>query len=129
MKTVIGGFLFLFFLLSPSLCANVLIQSKNQNNELINVPYFEDKTGQLSFQEVKEKTFVQPKSKMASFGFTKSAYWFKVSVDASEDAVLYKWWLSLSYAMLDKIDLYTCDENSKLLSLRKSGKLLFSSQV
>ncbi len=116
--------LFLFlFIFNTFLTAEVVLSSKNQDIELHNLAYYEDKTAALRFQDIKTKEFSLAKTKVASFGFTSSAYWFKVIINTKEDAKLYKWWLSVSYPLLDKIDLYTCDRNSKLISIRKSGKL------
>ena len=123
MKFFIRVFFLLLFLLNPFIYAEINLSSKNQDIELHNLAYYEDVKGELSFQEIKTKNFSSAKNKVASFGFTSSAYWFKIKINSNEDAKLYKWWLSLSYPLLDKIDLYTCDAQNKLISIRKSGKL------
>ena len=114
---------FLFILFAGTLFADVLLESKHQNIELLGMPFYEDKGGELSLQEVQEKEFSSHEMKTASFGFTSSVYWFRIPVQAKEDANLFKWWLNISYPMLDKIDLYVCDEKENLIALKRSGKL------
>ncbi|MDF1880344.1 sensor histidine kinase [Sulfurimonas sp. MAG313] len=119
--TIIKLFL-LLILCSVSLQADVIMQSKEQNIQLIGLPFYEDKSNSLSLSDVQKQNFSVHKNKVASFGFTQSRYWFKVVIDPQEDAKLNNWWLNVSYPLLDKLDLYICDEDGKLLELKKSGK-------
>ncbi len=115
--------LFLLLLLSLlPLSAEVIIESENQNIELLGVPFYEDKTNSVSLEEVQLKEFTTVKDSMASFGFSSSAYWFKITLKPQESALLNKWWLNVSYPLLDKLDLYICDKNRALLAVKKSGK-------
>jgi len=123
MRSLIPAFFFIFLLFSSVVHAEFILSSKQQNVDLTYLSYFEDISAQLSFEEIKDKRFLSAKTKVASFGFTSSVYWFKVSLKTNEDARLYKWWLSVSYPLLDQVDVYTCDENNNFLSLRKGGKL------
>jgi len=116
--------LFVLLLLSTfSLHANVVLNSENQNIELLGVPFYEDKSSSLSFEDIKRKTFKDNGNAVASFGFTKSRYWFKFIVEPQPSAKENLWWLNVSYPLLDKVDVYLCDMNNNLISLRKSGKL------
>ena len=123
MRSLIPAFFFAFFLFSPLLNAEFILSSKSQNVELTKLPYYEDNSSQLSFEAVKAKTFLPAQTEVASFGFTSSTYWFKVELKTKEDAQLYKWWLSVSYPLLEKIDVYSCDDKGEFLSVRKGGKL------
>ena len=122
MKTYMQKFLFLFWMITLSLNANVLIQNTNQNIQLLGVPFYEDKENSLSLEEVQKKDFSVHKHQVASFGFTDSKYWFKIVIEPGENASVNNWWLNISYPLLDKLDLYVCDINNTLIELRKSGK-------
>ena len=111
--------LFLFFL---PLSAQVVIESGHQNIELLGVPFYEDTTNSLSLEEVQGKEFTRVEESVASFGFTTSSYWFKIMITSKDDALAHKWWLDVAYPLLDKIDLYICDEDNTLVNLKKSGK-------
>jgi len=116
--------LFVLLLLTVfPLSANVLLESENHNIELLGLPFYEDKSSSLSFEEIKTKSFRSIEGSVASFGFTKSRYWFKIIVDTKADAQENLWWLSVNYPLLDKVDVYVCDMNSTLITLKKSGKL------
>lgn len=122
MRTHLSRVLFLFLLFTTSLFADIVLEGKNQDIELSRVLFFEDETGSFSLKEIQKKEFRQNEDKVASFGFTHSVYWFKIAVEPGKDAGLYKWWLHISYPILDKLDLYICDEKGALLDVKKSGK-------
>ena len=110
-------------LLTTVIFADVVLEKEKQNIKLLGVPFYEDKTGELSLEEVQQREFSSNAGKTASFGFTSSVYWFKIHVMAKEDADLHKWWLHVAYSLLDKLDLYVCDKNDNLIELKKSGKM------
>jgi len=114
--------LLLLFLFNGVTFADVLLENENQNIELLGIPFYEDKSGKLTLEEVQKKNFTKHEQQTASFGFTSSVYWFKIPVDVKKDARGFKWWLNVSYPLLDEVDLYTCDKNDTLISLKKSGK-------
>jgi len=122
MKRYISRVFLLLLLFSSSLMAEVIIDSTDQNIELLGVPFYEDESTALSLEEIQNKSFSVHKDTMASFGFTSSAYWFKISLEPTENASLHTWWLDVSYPLLDKLDLYICDENDTLIKVKKSGK-------
>lgn len=102
--------------------AELILNDNNQNIELLGLSYFEDKQGKLSLEEIQTQNFLTYKQKVMGFGFTSSVYWIKFSTSVEDKDSLHKWWLNVSYPLLNKIDLYICDENDKLLELKKSGK-------
>ena len=123
MKKTVSKIIFLVLLSVLALHADIIIESKNQNIELLGVPYYEDKDSSLTLKEVQSKEFSVVDGSVANFGFTKSRYWFKIAILPKEDAKVDKWWLNVSYPLLDQLDLYICDDNNSLIELKKSGKL------
>jgi len=115
-------YIYLLLLLVTTSCASISLDAKHQYIDIIDVKYYEDVTNSLSLQEIQKQTFLQDRG-VASFGFTDSAYWIKISINPTTKSMSYKWWLNIKYPLLYEIDLYTCDKNDKLLSLKKSGKM------
>ncbi len=109
--------LLFFFLFCSVLTANA-----THSIELVNVPYYEDGTSSLGFEAIKAKTFKKNESRVASFGFTQSVYWFKVDLDDVDTPDGHNWWFQVSYPLLDEIDLYVCDTQGNLLEHKQSGK-------
>jgi len=112
----------ILFLFNTIAFSDVVLDSKHQNIELLGIPFFEDTEGNLTLKEIQTKVFSESEEKVASFGFTSSVYWFKVALSANKSADDYKWWLNVSYPLLEKIDLYICDDQDNLLAVKKSGK-------
>ena len=121
MTDILKLFLVLFFFLPP-LYAEAVVENAHQNIELLGVPFYEDRTNALSLEEVQLKEFTTVKDAIASFGFTDSAYWFKIIIKPQSDALAQTWWLDVSYPLLDRLDLYICDEDGTLITLKKGGK-------
>lgn len=122
MRVFLNKTIFLLLFLTTALFSDVVLESKNQNIELLNVPFYEDKSGDAELSDVQLKEFITQTKKVASYGFGSSVYWFKINLSAKEDAKQFKWWLNISYPLLDKLDLYICDAKGTLLALKKSGK-------
>ncbi|PHR57866.1 MAG: hypothetical protein COA44_05180 [Arcobacter sp.] len=120
-KHIIKFSFFILLLYSP-LMADIFIEDTHQNIVLNGIPYFEDKESNLSLQDIQNKEFSVKPGSVASFGFTTSRYWFKIVLDPKKTANLQHWWLNISYPLLDKLDLYICDENNQLIVHKKSGK-------
>lgn len=78
------------YLLLILLCLTVTFQLKAQNPFVLQknqnyVPsqkatYFEDKSGKLSFAQIRNKEFVPSKKASLNFGYTSSAYWVRLQV-------------------------------------------------
>ncbi len=109
-------------------CGFIMAMDIPPKQELTGVPFYEDEGASLRFEEVVAKKFSPNEKKVASFGFTSSAYWFKVELEALENAGDNRWWLQVAYPLLDEIDLYICDLNSSLLDVKYGGKLRAFSQ-
>ena len=68
MRRILHGFLFLLFIFLLPLNGDIIIESKNQNIQLLGVPFYEDKSNSLNLQEVQEKKFITNEGQLASFG-------------------------------------------------------------
>ena len=71
------------------------------------VEYVEDKSGQLDIKELTqqpESTWKKHSGKIPNFGFSQSAYWFRIELQTNEAR---RWLLDIDYPLLDEITLYT----------------------
>ncbi len=92
---------------------NIIID--NENN-LINiggdVEIYEDKTNNLSFEEVISKEFTPSKSPVPNLGISKSNFWIKIPITnktESEHLIL-----ELSLAIIDHIEFYYYTDNNQI---------------
>ncbi|MGH8630429.1 MAG: 7TMR-DISMED2 domain-containing protein, partial [Burkholderiales bacterium] len=71
------------------------------------VAYLEDPGGALSVDEVaaKRDQFIAARTSTANFGFTDSAYWFRLELARAADDRR-SWYLEIGYPPLDSIELY-----------------------
>ncbi|TAL33635.1 MAG: hypothetical protein EPN93_13535 [Spirochaetes bacterium] len=71
----------------------------------LNVEYIEDKENTLSFdQVVKEERWTASNKESLNFGFTRSVYWFRFSLDTTGSALNH--FLELTYPMLNHVEFY-----------------------
>lgn len=85
----------------------------NNENDLLNiggyVEIYEDKTNNLSFEEVISKEFTPSKSPVPNLGISKSNFWIKIPItNKTENEHLI---LELSLAIIDYVELYYYDDN------------------
>lgn len=85
------------------------------------VSYFEDTSRDLNLSDVLNKSFVPNTKKSINFGFTHSAYWFKVEMDCDKRAAVKEWWLSIEYPLLEKIDIFLLSDNGSVISHETMG--------
>lgn len=86
------------------------------------IEYYEDKEGLLSFEEVRTRSFVYLDQAVPSFGFTSSAYWFKIRVLPSKSSQDRHWWLSVTYPLLDQIQFFRAEDDGTWYSSQHSGE-------
>lgn len=91
-------------------------------NPIEQLRYFEDPEGKLKLTEVLSVPFESwqpPPNKSIHFGYSKSAYWLKLSIQniALDTLNLY---LHVDYALLDKIEFFHV-QNNKIISQNLSG--------
>jgi len=108
--TVIGGYA------SP-------LQLGNADSYFVqgHISYLEDPTHTLQFSKIKQSQFLPYRGNSVNFGFTKSAYWFKIELKRDIQSGHQKWWLVIPYPLLEKIDVYFMDKEGELLSYQTLG--------
>jgi len=112
----------LLLFINTAIFANITLDKKNQNIEILHVEYFEDKSNSLSLAEIQKQNFLESTG-VVSFGFSESTFWFKIPINSTKKSNLFQWWFSVNYPLLYEVDLYKCDENLKVISIEKSGKM------
>ena len=90
-----------------------LIPEKQLYNIAPLTKYFEDATGKLKLRDIlkpeNQERFLPEEKDIANFGFTSSAYWFKIRLKSLSD-ISRLWILGIEYSLLDYIDVfYTAD--------------------
>lgn len=65
---------------------------------------FEDPEGQLGFEEVQKKNFIQSQSEIYSAGFTTSTLWARFRVNGTQG--VWPWILQIESPLLEEIDVY-----------------------
>jgi len=124
MKRLLLLFMFVFTLFLPASDASVITFSdKVIGNASQKISYLEDKDGKFSLTEVKKLPFQTCSSGEPSFGFTDSAYWFKLSVYPDTSALSEIWWMGITYPLLDDIKFYLLDAQGRLKVEKQSGDL------
>ena len=86
------------------------------------IGYYEDTRGVLSFDDVKKLPFAPLNRPVPNFGFTSSVYWFKTKLRPEDKALEHQWWLRVSYALLDHIDVYIQNSEGVLIKHSRSGE-------
>ena len=89
--------------------AEPLVLDKTLAKQIITsrVEYLEDKTGDLTIEDIVSPKFrwSRTKEKAFNFGFTPSVYWFRIPVVNKEKKDL-NWFMEIDYPMIDFIKLY-----------------------
>jgi signal transduction histidine kinase len=95
----------------------------NANNYSVqgHLSYLEDPEGSLQFSKIQQRQFLPYQGGSVNFGFTKSVYWFKIDIKRDIQSGHKKWWLMISYPLLEKIDVYFMDKEGELLSYQTLG--------
>ena len=115
-----------FFLFACIIFLSSLFNLKAENitytneNELLNigayVEIYEDKTNNLSFEEVISKEFTPSKSPVPNLGISKSNFWIKIHItNKTENEHLI---LELSLAIIDNVDFYYYTNDNQIISIK-----------
>lgn len=67
---------------------------------------YEDKTGNLSFEEVIEKEFKPSNQNSYNFGFTSSVYWLRFQIKNQNSFLNDEWIFFVEYPQLDSVNFY-----------------------
>ncbi|MBP7283899.1 MAG: SpoIIE family protein phosphatase [Leptospiraceae bacterium] len=78
------------------------------------VYYFEDKTDQVSFEEINsqdfQKNFIRNDSEIINFGYNPNTFWFRFDIQ-NLDRQTKDWLFEIGYANLDKIEFYFLEKD------------------
>ena len=106
------------FLLISQLSTAFEVSDLAKNYDIsLDISYFEDKNGKLELNDMVQKLsqgeFQAGHKKVLNFGFTKSAYWFHISVH-NHDSINRRWILEVLYPLLDQVEVYSVYENGNI---------------
>jgi len=88
------------------------------------ISYLEDRAGNLEFPEVQEHRFSPYAGNTVNFGFTRSVYWFRIDLERDIQAAQKRWWLMITYPLLEHVDVYLVDADKRLISRQKLGSMV-----
>lgn len=114
-------FLVIFF--AFALQASILTLKKDAGitvNDAIS--YMEDVSGKIDFQQIESQPFTPYlKEQSVNFGFTNSAYWFKLELHNFSPSDDTHWWVKIDYPLLECIDVYLVMPDGSLIKHEKMG--------
>lgn len=91
--------------------------------------YFEDESGSLTIDDIRSKItqdkWEKSESDVPGFGFSDSVIWFRWTITSEEER---RYYLELTYPVVDYIDLYQVSEDGTLKHTRTGDMLPFSSR-
>jgi len=115
-------------LLSTSISSSAESLILNDATERLNIDnqfeYFVDNSALLGIQEIlsSEQKVEFTKAKETSFGYSKSAYWIKLSV-INRASSQFEWYLVQDFTNTHYLDLYLLDADGRLLHKKLAGNL------
>lgn len=93
--------------------------------------YLKDAEGQLTIDDIMQgkadDQFFQVENDHANFGFDKSVYWIKFSVEyrSSKETIPKDWWLEFEYQMLDRVDAYIVSADGSVVKSESGDQRRF----
>ncbi len=88
-----------------------------------NVLLFEDAEGRISIEQAHKIPFHKHEKESFAFGFTHSAYWFKIKVLGSDSQQTY---LEIGYGLADKVELFWLDKQGNWQVMVSGDQIPFS---
>lgn len=70
------------------------------------IEYFEDVSGELDFEKIREASFYFPDPPVYNLGFSDSVYWLKVNINDSHTLLSEHWIFSVEQPQLDSVIFY-----------------------
>lgn len=114
--------LWLILITAVTACGSTLTLSDENSYSLRgHLHYLEDPEGTSAFSEVRSRPFHPYRGEYANFGFTRSVYWFRIDLNRDIQAAQKRWWLSVAYPLLEKVDVYLIDGKGELVSHTRVG--------
>jgi len=118
---------FFFVFLITKLSNSQILVSETPDQKIVvdfnnSISYIEDKSGTLTFEEIRKSSDFVPVGKdVPNFGITNSAFWLRLQIKNLTDNEIYR--LQVSQPALDEIDFYQKNENG-IYEVLKSGECL-----
>jgi len=111
---------------SPLVSYGSTIELKNEHRNVPlgqDVEYFQDATGQMTFEQVQNSSeFQKLKGENPSFGFSPNPFWFRFQVQKQTENAQ-QWYFSLENPNVDYVSIFTQNEAGKWVE-SKSGDML-----
>ena len=116
---------------APASRADILVLSDTTESYPLgrHLSYFEDKSGTLSFDDIRNGAgrfaFTPSRSGSLNFGFTRSVYWLRADLQNMHSEVT-GWFLECQYTVIDHIDLYVVNPDGTVTSYRGGDAVPFA---
>lgn len=116
MKKVYISILIIFFLLKSLqiYCQSTILLNQNEHKydlDYEKIEVFEDKSSNLTFQEIQRKTFDKSSKQTVNTGYSNSKFWYKIKVKNNSHR---RWIFNISGTIVDQIEFYEIFENGKV---------------
>jgi signal transduction histidine kinase len=119
-------YIWIFLFLHTFLSANSVLKIQKEDN-FYNIgkhlEYCIDKDEIYNIDSIQKQEFKDYNKSIANFGFLQPTYWFKLRFVYDESMLKKDWLFRIDNTLLNYVDLYVLDENSKVISHKKSGNL------
>jgi two-component system, sensor histidine kinase LadS len=97
----------------------------------LHVDYLEDKTGSLTLDDVTGKaaqSFVASRKETPNFGFTGSAYWFRLEL-SNRHSSAQAWLLESQYPLLNRLDVHLVYPDNRIVSSTGGSSFPFAQRA
>jgi signal transduction histidine kinase/DNA-binding response OmpR family regulator len=132
MREILTVILFFLFCPATSYAITPLVLSDKQESYNLKFDVLEDKTAQLTINEVSQPTMAQNfndiQTELANYGYTHSAYWIRFQI-AQQSPSISQWYLYLKLANINYIDFCSPTKPNTDFTCKQTGTLqAFSSR-
>lgn len=83
----------------------------------LDISYYEDENGNLELNDITKRLhagdFQAGQEKVLNFGFTKSVYWFHITIN-NHQSINRRWILEVLYPLLDQVEVYSVYQNGNV---------------
>jgi signal transduction histidine kinase len=114
---------FLSFLFLVALHASSLTLHRGSSTSVEEtISYLKDPSSSLTYQQAQHKLFTPyTEARSVNFGFTNSAYWFKIDIKNLSFAEDTHWWMQIAYPLLESVDMYLLTSDNQLIKHHSMG--------
>lgn len=122
-------FLFIVLLIAKVSTAQIIISDGPYQKPVVslnnNIAFIEDKTGELTFEQVRQSgTFALLGKDVPNFGITRSAFWLRLQIKNTTHKEVYR--LQISQPALDEIDFYQKNKSGNYEHFKSGESLPFN---